>query len=408
MEVCSIEWLSGLLLLSAVFFHFPSLGLRQAVLAACSLGFLAAQTPGLPGWITLIVFLSTGYLATRLLIASPSRAIFYGYLLLLVAGFVIIKQYAFVHIILPESFLPRTLAVVGISYMLFRQIHLAVDALQGQIVNFTFWSYLNYQLNLFGLVAGPIQRYQEFLQYWCQLVPVIPDLNGLLKTYLRIFIGIIKILALAPPCLAGFGMALEDFGSSTTALQSLGRFMLLIYLYPAYLYFNFSGYCDMVIGGASLVGIRMPENFNYPFLSRNLSDLWTRWHRTLGFWIRDYLFTPIFKTTVEQWPRLATPLSLFSFLTAFSLAGVWHGSTSNFLIFGLLNGVGVSIAKLWEMLLLKRGGRIGLKKYLQSNFFRTLAIILTIHYFSFTLLFFSSDLAKCLALLQQLSTALAP
>ena len=102
--------------------------------------------------------------------------------------------------------------------------------------------------------------------------------------------------------------------------------------------------------------MRMPENFLNPFLSRNIGELWTRWHRSLGLWIRDYLFTPMFKGTVERWPRMATPMTFVSYLVAFSVAGLWHGSTWNFLIFGLLNGIGICAGKAWEMYLVRHRG----------------------------------------------------
>lgn len=406
MDVCSIPWLLGLVLASAVFFFLPEVRPRQVALALCSLGFLATQVPNVSGWIALVVFLAAGYLAVRIIRRFPSRVVLFWYLLVLVGAFVYIKQYAFLQFLLPAAVLHHTVMVVGFSYMLFRQIHLVVDGMQGQIEGFSLWNYLNYQLNLFGLIAGPIQRYQEFNECWTQLTPILTDWQAILKAYLRIFIGVIKIMALAPPCLAAYKTAFDNFASIASAGAGARQFLLLLYLFLAYLYFNFSGYCDMVIGGGSLLGLRMPENFNYPFLSRNLSDLWTRWHRTLGFWIRDYMFTPLFKTSVERWPRLANPLSMASYLIAFSLAGIWHGSSGNFLIFGLLNGVGVCAAKLWELFLLKRSGRKGLKAYLQSDWIRMAATICTIHYFGLTLIFFSSDLKQALSIFRHLGALL--
>jgi D-alanyl-lipoteichoic acid acyltransferase DltB (MBOAT superfamily) len=395
MNVCSIEWVSLLFLVSGVFFLLRPVWLRQTMLALCSLGFLATQVPDARGWLALAVFLAAGYVAARFFQRHPSRAGFLAYLLVF-----IIKQYDFVKSLLPASFFQRGVALVGLSYMLFRQIHLVVDALEGQIEHLSLWNYLNYQLNLFGLIAGPIQRYQDFCQSWMRLDAVWTDAYGVLKACLRIFIGVIKVTALAPPCLAAYKSLSENYVASTSGWKAAAQFLLLLYLFPAYMYFNFSGYCDMVIAGASLVGMKMPENFNYPFLSRNLGDFWTRWHRTLGFWIRDYLFTPLFKNSAQRWPRHAVGLSYASFFIAFVLAGMWHGSTWNFAIFGFLNGVGVAAAKVWETFLVRRFGRQGLKAYLQSPRIRAAAIVASFHYVCFTMLFFPSDLQQTTAILR--------
>src|SRR6185369_5069735 len=110
--------------------------------------------------------------------------------------------------------------------------------------------------------------------------------------------GIIKIVLLAAPCLAYYESISEAFlkGDPLSPTKAAVKILVWLYLYPLYIYFNFSGYCDIVIAGASLFGITMPENFDSPFLARNLIDYWTRFHKTLGFWIRDYVFTPLFRT----------------------------------------------------------------------------------------------------------------
>ena len=402
MNVCSLEWLFCLLLASAGFFLLRSVRAKQLVLALCNFGFLATQIADGRAWIVLALFLTSGYLVARLLQTYPHRAIFIGYLLVLVIAFAYLKQYAFLKAIVPASLFGRAVAVVGLSYLLFRQIHVLVDAMQDQIVSLTFWNYLNYQLNLFGLLAGPIQRYQDFCNDWMTLTPILHDASGILKAYLRVFVGVIKIVLMAPPCLWAFDTLASQFTHTRPAWKTAVEFLLLLYLFPIYLYFNFSGYCDMVIGGARLFGLRMPENFNYPFISRNLNDFWTRWHRTLGFWIRDYLFTPLFKLGAERWSSHVIALSFFCYFGAFFIAGIWHGSTWNFAIFGLLQGLGVSIAKAWEMLLTRRFGRQWFKRYLQSAKIRMLAVLANFHYVCLTVLFFPTDLNRSLSILKHL------
>jgi alginate O-acetyltransferase complex protein AlgI len=219
-----------------------------------------------------------------------------------------------------------------------------------------------------------------------------------LNAYLRVFCGMVKVVLISSAFQTWHEQLVSQIGEGGLALR-LGRFVLVLNTYMMFLYFNFSGYCDAVIAGAALVGLPLPENFNYPFLSRNLLDYWSRWHITLGHWIRDYLFTPFYKAGVERFPNRTMTVAVVSYFFAFSLAGVWHGSTWNFLIYGLLHGAGVSAAKLWEHAIIKRSGRPGLRRYLARPGIRWLAIFLTYNYASFTLFFFAFDLERGIRIL---------
>jgi alginate O-acetyltransferase complex protein AlgI len=381
-----------------VFFWIPTVRLRQVFLALANFGVLYTQIPHFTDWIALTSFVVSGYFVARQLQERPNRWLLTLYLVVLISVFLILKQYDFLRILLPTALFSHTLAVVGLSYMLFRQIHVAVDAMQGQIDGLSFWTYLNYQANLFGLLAGPIQRYQEFASDWDTLEPILTESYDIVAAYRRLFVGVIKVSIFSAACLAYYNYFAEAFLSDSyqPAWKAAVKFAFIFYLYPAYIYFNFSGYCDIVIAGASLLGIQMPENFNWPFLSRNLIDYWTRFHITLGLWIRDYIFTPMYKAIAAVLPQDAISMAFLCYFAAFFLAGVWHGSTWNFVIFGVMNGIGVSAAKLWENWIIRRSGRQGLRAYLQLRSIRVLAIVANIHYVCLTLFFFPSDLERSL------------
>src|SRR5579863_5075632 len=376
MNLCSLEFLLLLLVASAVFPWIANIRLRQSLLAMCNAGLLYSFVPGLSDGLCLGLFVASGYVIASLLQVHPHRWILGLYVTLLISAFLVLKKYEFLAVLLPAPVLSHTIGIVGLSYMLFRQIHVAVDALQGQIKDLSLWTYLNYQLNLFGLLAGPIQRYQDFAEDWNRLQPLAADSYDLLRAYLRIFLGVIKMVVVSNFCLESYeslsAVFVDDAYRSTG--KNVVKFFMLLYLYPTYLYFNFSGYCDIAIGGAFLFGLRMPENFHAPFISRNMIEFWSRWHMTLGMWIRDYVFTPLYKTIAGHWPDRASSLAFLCYFVALFLAGVWHGATWNFVIFGLLNGVGVSAAKLWETLLLRRRGRRGVNAYLESRAIRALAV----------------------------------
>ena len=413
MTVGSLQFLVLLLVLAAVFPWVPSVRGRQVVLAACNMGFLATFMPNLASWIMLAVFIGSGYVVGSILRRRPGKALLGGYLTVLVAAFVVLKKYGFLGPFLPDRILSHAVTIVGLSYMLFRQVHYLVDCKEGQVEDGGIWDFANYQLSFLTLLAGPIQRYQDFKAYWSRLEPLPMDRHELLKTWLRVFWGIIKLAGLASVFLFGYdkihGRLLDKlaYGAEPQALQVLALFLAMMYLYPLYMYANFSGYCDVAIGGAALLGVKLPENFDRPYLSRNILDFWTRWHRTLGFWIRDYLFMPSYRWVAERMPKQAPSLAFACYFQAFVIAGIWHGTTANFLVFGIPHGIGASAAKLWEMYLVKRYGRPYIKQYMKSQGRRVVAIVATLHYVCFSMLFFPGSLAGTWKLLRGVFSCLA-
>jgi D-alanyl-lipoteichoic acid acyltransferase DltB (MBOAT superfamily) len=353
---------------------------RRLFLMVCSLLFLYLFLPNATAALTLLAFVGSGYLAGRVIAAHPSRTLLVAYLTVLVGAFVYLKRYAFLQLMPGASWLEHTLDIVGLSFIFFRQIHYVVDAKQGEVRDFSLWAYLCYQLNPFTLLAGPIQRYQQFQKDWEVLLPRHTDAAELRLAFLRILVGVVKVSLLGEVCLR---LAQSPPGSLGTTGGALASF----YLYPAYVYFNFAGYCDIVIAGASLAGLKVPENFNRPYPARNMIDFWTRWHMSLTFWIRDYVFTPIYMGIARRWPAKAPGLAFLCYFLALFLAGVWHGATWNFVVFGVLNGIGVSAAKVWENFLVARYGRPGLRRYLASVPLQRLAQVANFHFVCLTIVF---------------------
>jgi len=414
MTVASLEFLLSLWIGSAVFFHLPAGAARRAALAAGNLVVLWLLIPNWASALFLAAFLASGYPVGQALRARPRRGLLALYLVALLTAFVVVQKYAFLEPIGSGRLLHHTLAVTGLSYMLFRQIHYLVDALQGQIPRTSPAAWFNYQVNLFAIMAGPIQRFQEFEPAWRDPQPLLADRHEILHAHLRILLGVVKVAGIAAilqyvrdkAWLQLLDAAAEP--GSIGRLEILARFAAAFYGYPAYLYFNFSGYCDIVIGGAALFGQRLPENFDRPWRSRNILDFWSRWHQTLGFFIRDYLFMPMYKSIVERLPRQAPSLAFLCYFFAFLLAGIWHGSTANFAIFGALHGLGASAAKLWETAIVRGFGRPGLRRYLASEPIRRAAIFATGHYVCFALLFFPEAPSRVLSALRLLGAALRP
>jgi D-alanyl-lipoteichoic acid acyltransferase DltB (MBOAT superfamily) len=390
MEICSISFLFPILLLSTVFPFLPSLFWRRLVLGATNLVCIAIL---LPGWTAAGIFfliVLSGYGMGLLLRRHPRRWILAAYCLGFVVVFLFLKHYSFLELIFPANLVHLGITIVGLSYTLFRQIHFLIDQYQGSDDPLDLWAYLNFQLNIFSLVSGPITRYPDFREDWDSLLPRWECRHDLLMTYGRIWLGVVKVLVLG---VLFYHYYLFSRPLWTPGAEDAGRFhmirtLYLFYFYPIYIYFNFSGYCDIVIGCGRLFGLRVPENFNNPFLSRNMIEFWSRWHISLGAWIKDYLYTPMLKGVLTRFPKRGGDLAFACYFVAFFLAGVWHGSTWNFVAYGLLQGLGVSVAKLWEMFLLRRLGRDGHTSYLASRPIRWAAVGVNFHYFCFTCLVF--------------------
>ena len=401
MAIGSLQFISLLLLLTAVFFQIQAASARRWLVGLCSAGSLALFLPNLSSLLFLSIFLGTGYVVGMYLRSKPTRWVLGAYLLVLVLSFAVVQRYAGTEWMFGDWVKTHTIIVVGLSYMLFRQIHFLVDCIQNQIPKATLCSYVNYQINFLALVAGPIQRFQDFLEFWENPSPLLSSRHDVLKAYLRIFYGVICVVAFSS-LLGDLHDTLQAQLASPALLQNadgspwpiLTKIVAVIYVYPLYMYFNFAGYCDIVIGGAVLLGLRLPENFDRPYLARNVLDFWSRWHQSLGFWVRDYLFTPMYLAVAKWNSRAAGSLAFVCYFVAFVVMGIWHGTGVGFLIFGLLHGLGASAAKLWEMAIVSRRGRKGLREYLQRPGIRVFAIFCTLNYFAFSLLFFSPDLEK--------------
>src|SRR5258708_5215083 len=185
-------------------------------------------------------------------------------------------------------------------------------------------------------------------------------------------------------------VALQDLLHSSSASQSLSSASLLAVVYPFFLYLNFSGYIDIVIAIARLMRVRLPENFDRPFSASSFLDFWSRWHITLSNWLKTYVFNPLLLVLMRRVSSLAIQpyLGVLCFFVTFFLIGVWHGRTSEFVVFGVLQGGGVATNKLWQLGLTGAMGRNGYKKLARNQIYIALGRGLTFSWFAFTLFWF--------------------
>ena len=228
----------------------------------------------------------------------------------------------------PEIALP-----IGISFFTFQAMSYVIDVYRGKgscqknILNVALY------ISFFPqLIAGPIVRY-ETVAY--EIEHRKETVNDFLDGFARFVIGLAKKVLIANSVSLFADHAFSSVGQLTVAASWLG-----IVCYTLQIYFDFSGYSDMAIGLGRMFGFHFLENFNYPYISKSVTEFWRRWHISLGTWFRDYVYIPLGGSRVEK-PRLI--LNLF---TVWLLTGIWHGANWTFIVWGLLYFVILTIEKL--------------------------------------------------------------
>jgi alginate O-acetyltransferase complex protein AlgI len=224
-----------------------------------------------------------------------------------------------------------TVAPLGISFFSFQAVAYLVDVKRGVLPAEPSLARFTLALAFFPkLTAGPIARFGPLLPALGRPVPNLADFRD---GAWRFAVGLAKktLIAgsLAPLVDALFARDGLDMASAWLGLAS----------YSAQIYFDFSGYTDMAVGLGLLFGIRLPENFNHPYISRSVREFWRRWHISLSTWFRDYLYIPLGGSRVAPW-RVRCNL-----LAVFALCGVWHGASGNFLVWGLWHGAFLALER---------------------------------------------------------------
>ncbi len=229
---------------------------------------------------------------------------------------------------------PATHLPLGISFFTFQAMSYVVDVARGTAKVQRNPANIALYIALFPqLIAGPIVRYQDVAdQIRCRATTL-----DLFASGTRLFlIGMAKKVLVANP----LGEQ-ADVIFATHALNLPASVAWLgLFLFFLQLYFDFSGYSDMAIGLGRMFGFRFLPNFNYPYISKSLTEFWQRWHISLSTWFRDYLFLPL------GGYRCSKLRSYLNLLIVFTLCGLWHGASWNFLIFGLYQGVFLIIERL--------------------------------------------------------------
>ena len=239
----------------------------------------------------------------------------------------------------PESYLPLP---IGISFFTFQSMSYTIDMYLGKIkvqknpISFTAF------VNLFPqIVAGPIVRYDDVA---AELDNRVINLDLIYEGIVRFITGAGKKVLIAN----GIGQLWNEAFALMGAEMSVLTAWLGIIGYTLQIYFDFSGYSDMAIGLGKMMGFNFPENFDYPYLSKSISEFWRRWHMTLGAWFRSYVYIPLGGNRCSKWRNV------FNLAVVWLLTGIWHGASWNFILWGCLYGVFIIAEKLFLGKLLEK------------------------------------------------------
>ena len=360
---------------------------RSIVLFLASIVFLAMLGRNPIVFLPLAAFLLLGYAGLFLIQRGWSKSMVWSILTVLLV-YIWLKKYTF----LPEGmFLHAPYSTLGLSYILFRVLHLLIETGDGnEKRRIGLGAYLLYTLNFTTFVSGPIQRYDDFAkdQFASEPVPLGAGVVGLQLE--RIVRGFFKVNVLAMLLQAFQDDALAQMSQPLPPMLKLYAALRLAVIYPVFLYCNFSGYIDIVIALARLMRLRLPENFNRPFSASSVLDFWNQWHITLSNWLKTYVYNPLLLALMRRISSLAMQpfLGVFCFFVTFFLIGVWHGRTSEFILFGVLTGGGMSVNKLWQLGLTRAMGRKGYRALAQNPIYVAFGRGLNFAWFGFTLFWF--------------------
>lgn len=285
----------------------------------------------------------------------------------------------------------KIIFAVGISFYTFQSLAAVIDVYRGEVEPApSFGHYLAFVAFFPTLLAGPITRPATlFPQLDRPPGTLDPALAG--RGFFLIGLGFIKKLVLADYIAVNLVNRVFELPGMYSSVEVLGG----IYGYAAQIYCDFSGYSDIAIGSALLIGIELKENFNSPYRSVNLAEFWRRWHMSLSTWLRDYLFFALpGKRPGKPWPYL-------NLVITFALGGLWHGAAWTFMAWGAMHGLGLAVMRF-----------ITPRRPRPKPWWRKLlGVALTFHFVAFSWLFFRcgnlADVGAVLGRLGALSTSTA-
>ncbi len=270
-----------------------------------------------------------------------------------------------------------SIGFLGISYLTFRAVQVIVEISDGLIKQFRILDYFYFLTFFPALASGPIDRSRRFLQ----------DAETAFDkaSYARLLGRGLWLLLLGATYKFVFaGFFARQLGALGTGPLDMVAYM---YLYGFDLFFDFAGYSHMAVGASYVFGIRTPMNFRLPFVAESIKDFWNRWHISLSFWFRDFIYTRLLMALLKRKTFSSkTTASYVTYIVNMTLMGLWHGSTLYYVLYGVYHGGLLAVTDAYER-------SCGFhKKYHGHPWYRVVRILTTFHLVMFGFLLFSGHL----------------
>lgn len=279
------------------------------------------------------------------------------------------------------------LGFMGISYMTFRATGTVIETRDGMVKDFSWWTFVRFMLFMPTITSGPIDRYRRFAKDY-KKVPDRERYMGLVQKGIKyLFLGLL------------YNFIIDHFfgavwlpAAEAQAMQYAPHIswwvVAVMYLYGMHLFFNFAGYSLFAVAFSYFMGVEAPMNFNKPFKSKNIKEFWNRWHMSLSFWFRDYIFMRfVFMATKKKWFKNRNVLSAIAYILDMTIMGFWHGVTWYYILYGFLHGIALAVCDWWG-----RFKRKHLKKMPHNKITNAIAIFVTFNFVMLTFLLFSGFL----------------
>ena len=287
------------------------------------------------------------------------------------------------------------LGFVGISYLTFRSVGIIIELRDGVIKDLKMWEYLRFLLFMPTFSSGPIDRFKRFNENY-ETIPERDELMDMLEEAVKyIMLGFLYKFILAHILGETLLPPLKNL-----ALQTGGFFNLyalaVMYTFGLELFFDFAGYSMFALAISNLMGIHSPINFNKPFLSRDLKEFWNRWHMSLSFWFRDFVFMRmVMVLTRKKVFKNRNVTSSVAYILNMLIMGFWHGVTWYYIAYGLFHGIGLVINDAWvrkKKALNKERKKAGKGSLPENRWIQLLGMVVTFHVVMVSFLIFSGFL----------------
>lgn len=273
------------------------------------------------------------------------------------------------------------LGFLGISYMTFKLIQIIIEIYDGLIEKpMGPLDYVHFLLFFPALSSGPIDRSRRFLEDWKKKRTKDEYLELAGTGLFRLVLGLFYKLVIS-------GMVFQQMTS--IRYKDFSFFVIYMYLYTAYLFFDFAGYSLMAVGASNILGIETPMNFNVPFISVDIKDFWNRWHITLSTWLRDFVFSRIVMRFMRKKifkKRLTT--AMVAYMINMTFMGFWHGITLNYIAYGFYHGILMAAFEWYQ----KKSKFY--KKNKNKTWYKVISWIITMHLVMFGFLIFSGKMSE--------------